>query len=163
MVFLLFVQIVSAGKLIENRKTGIDSYIDWFSIQLGGGVAFENSDLISGVAVYDISLFNFRWKYGYFSPLIANSFCVWGVPGRCGVEIRGGLGIPVNKNNTFRIGIGTGMDLLIFHTFDITPHFVYLHYFKSNGLHLGFGIDFPVYLLKEKDSFCILGYIKFGL
>lgn len=173
-VFIFFTQIVSAGELKENKKTGANPNIDWFSIQLGAGFPIELVvDLyeppeqtfmfaLPQIGIGDITFFTIKWKYGYFSPFeLSTLFFV----GRFGAAVRGGVRLPVDDENEFRIGSRVGVNYNLYGIMDVTPHIVFLHYYE-NGWHFGFGVDAPLLFFASNLNGtvhpAIYFYFKFG-
>lgn len=168
--FLCFLKLLTAGTLTENKKNGEYPHIEWYSAQIGGGFPFtvfkgcESNDEfcypMNFVAI-DSSLFTIKWKYAYFTPAeITFKVFMVGV----GFSVRGGLRIPLNKSNEFRLGVKAGGSFLMWGGpfAEIAPHFAILHYKRIGAGHFGGGIDFPILIGEGGVHPGIFFYLKFG-
>lgn len=143
-------------------------YYNRFSLPLGGSIPFDGSEyyperlmldfLVHGLD--DISAYTAHSRLAYFSILEFTTFCP--VFGRCGGGVLGGFKVPVSEKKEVRIGARLGFSP-IYYSLDMTPHIVFLHYFKQSNWFFGVGTNIHFMFLDSLNDICVFVYIKFGL
>ncbi len=185
--------VVSILAVANDAKSSpnLQNNIEWFGMNLGGGMAFFHSNPSQHTESYlievnrfvpkgDLLFVNLNWPLFYLTVIELHPMILVGYLGggsRLGVR----LPLTADYRHELRIGTFIGMDIFLFHinaghpTLSIKPHVQYIY--NTNFGSIGGGIDVPLNLhfqdtMTGGDGYTVgvpslmygvMGYLRFTL